>query len=173
LCSRRGSTTRRRIWRGSAIAFNAASTALDALWAGVPVLALKGDREYSRVSASLLGALGMPELITTSLAEYEQRAIALGRAPKELAALRMTLDAKRLSAPLFDIVRFTRVLEAAYGAMWERHQSGQPPQGFALQVAPDEPAPPPAAAASEKKPADKKPADKKSAAKKPAAKPRR
>ncbi|MBI3517328.1 MAG: tetratricopeptide repeat protein [Proteobacteria bacterium] len=149
--------------------FNAASTALDALWTGVPVLALKGDREGSRVSASLLGALGMPELITESWADYEARAVALARAPKQLAALRATLAEKRLTAPLFNIVRFTRVLEAALGHLWDRHRAGHPPQGFELREAPDDP-PPAAPRARAAKPAAKPKAKAKSA---PAKRPRR
>jgi protein O-GlcNAc transferase len=121
--------------------FNAASTALDALWAGVPVLALKGDREFSRLSASLLSALGMPELICDSLATYERRAIELARDAKQLAALRQTLAAQRLSAPLFDIARFVGVLEIAYAKMWQTYLAGAPPRGFELTK--DAPAPAP------------------------------
>jgi predicted O-linked N-acetylglucosamine transferase (SPINDLY family) len=112
--------------------FNAASTALDALWAGVPVLALKGDREFSRISASLLTALGMPELICDSPAAYERRAIELARDTKQLAALRKTLAARRLSAPLFDIAGFAGALETAYAKIWQTHLAGAAPQGFEL-----------------------------------------
>jgi protein O-GlcNAc transferase len=132
--------------------FNAASTALDALWAGVPVLALKGDRDYCRISASLLTALGVPELICDSLAAYEQRAIALARDPAQLGALRAAVAAKRLTAPLFDIEAFVRGLEVAYAHMWLGHIQGSPPRGFELS-ADASPAPPRAA---EKPPAAKR-----------------
>jgi tetratricopeptide (TPR) repeat protein len=141
--------------------FNAATTALDALWAGVPVLALKGEREYSRISASLLGAFGMPELICASLADYEQRAIALARAPAALAALRATVAERRLTTPLFDIVAYTRALEAAFAHMWVRRVAGEPPRGFGLDPAPVEtvslepPAKPRAPAKPPKAPAPK------------------
>ena len=133
--------------------FNAATTALDALWAGVPLLALKGDREYSRISASLLGAFGMPELVCDSLADYERRAIALATAPGELAALRATVAARRLTTPLFDIAAYTRALEAAFAHMWARRLAGDPPRGFALAPAAPERAPEPAPAS---KPAPKR-----------------
>ena len=120
--------------------FNAASTALDALWAGVPVLALKGDREFSRISASLLSALGMPELICDSPATYERRAVELARNAKQLAALRKSLAARRLSAPLFDIAGFVGALETAYAKIWQTHLAGAPPRGFELS----RDAPPPA-----------------------------
>ena len=139
--------------------FNAATTALDALWAGVPVLALQGEREYGRVSASLLGAFGMPELICTSLADYEQRAIALARAPAELATLRATVAERRLTTPLFDIAAYTRALEAAFAHMWMRCVAGDPPRGFALAPTPPAPAAIPAKPPrSDPPPASKKPA---------------
>ncbi len=125
--------------------FNAATTALDALLAGVPVLALKGYRHYSRVSASLLGALGMPELICDSLGDYERRAIALAQSPAQLAALRAAVATRRTTAPLFDIDAYTRALELAFIHMWRRHAAGEPPRGFALAATPLPPeAPPPA-----------------------------
>jgi predicted O-linked N-acetylglucosamine transferase (SPINDLY family) len=122
--------------------FNAASTALDALWAGVPMLALKGGREYSRVSASLLGALGLPELVCESSGEYEKRAVALAQAPAELAALRAKLARQRETAPLFDIAAYARALEAAFAHMWARRLEGAAPRGFALAPTRSAPRPP-------------------------------
>jgi predicted O-linked N-acetylglucosamine transferase (SPINDLY family) len=72
----------------------------------------------------------MPELITFSPAEYEVRAIELARAPDRLAALRARLGANRHTHPLFDMNRYCKYLEAAYVAMWERTQRGEPPAGF-------------------------------------------
>ena len=94
--------------------YNAHTTASDALWSGLPVLTLMGQSFASRVAASLLNAIGLPELITNSLAEYEALAIELATNPKKLDALKTTLAKNRLSAPLFDTPLFTKNLEAAY-----------------------------------------------------------
>ena len=130
--------------------FNAASTALDALWAGVPVLALKGDREFSRISASLLTALGMPGLICDSADSYERRAVELAQDGKQLAALRKTLAAQRLSAPLFDIDAFTGALEVAYAKIWQTYLTGSAPRGFELSQEATPPAKKPRRAAKPK-----------------------
>lgn len=106
---------------------NAHTTASDALWAGLPVLTILGDTFASRVAASLLHAIGLPELIADSPEAYERMAIDLATDPSRLAALRTRLAANRLTAPLFDTKRFTRHIEAAYIAMHERHQAGVAP----------------------------------------------
>jgi predicted O-linked N-acetylglucosamine transferase (SPINDLY family) len=112
--------------------YNAHSTAADALWAGLPLLTCRGNAFQARVAASLLEILGLPELVTTSLAEYEARAIALARDPRALAAIREKLARNRDTGPLFDTRRFTRDLESVYTQMWKRQQSGLPPEGFAV-----------------------------------------
>jgi predicted O-linked N-acetylglucosamine transferase (SPINDLY family) len=112
--------------------YNAHTTAADALWAGVPVLTCRGETFAGRVAASLLGAVGLPELITTSLADYESLALRLARDPELLASLRDKLARNRRSFPLFDTDRFTRHIEAAYTAMWERAERGEPPESFAV-----------------------------------------
>jgi protein O-GlcNAc transferase len=99
--------------------YNAHSTAGDALWAGLPVLTCAGQTYASRVAGSLLTAIGLPELITSSLEEYEHRALYLARHPEELTALREKLRINRNTFPLFDTPRFTCHLEAAYFQMWE------------------------------------------------------
>jgi len=113
---------------------NAHTTASDALWAGLPVLTCIGETFPARVAASLLHAVGMPELITHSLEEYEELAVRLATQPDELAALREKLAYNRLRTPLFDTERFARHLERAYEMMWERHVQGLPPAP--LRVAP-------------------------------------
>ncbi len=123
--------------------FNAASTAIDALWAGVPVLALKGDRPGRRISASVLGTLGLSALVCESLDVYEAHAIGLAQAPDERAFVRVRLAEQRANAPLWDIDAFARGLEAAYAQMWRRYAAGEPPQGFELTATPDGPAPAP------------------------------
>jgi predicted O-linked N-acetylglucosamine transferase (SPINDLY family) len=112
--------------------YNAHSTAADALWAGLPLLTCRGNAFQARVAASLLETLGLPELVTSSLAEYEARAITLARDPQALPTLREKLARNRDAGPLFDTPRFTRDLEAVYARMWERQQSGQPPEGFSI-----------------------------------------
>jgi predicted O-linked N-acetylglucosamine transferase (SPINDLY family) len=107
---------------------NGGATASDALWVGVPYLTCAGETMVSRVAGSLLTAIGLPELVTPSLAEYEARALHLAQHPEELASLRDRLAQNRLTAPLFDTPRFTRHLEAAYQTMWEIFRRGEPPR---------------------------------------------
>ena len=106
---------------------NAHTTASDALWAGLPLLTLLGDTYASRVGASLLTAIDLPELITRSLEEYEALAVELVSNRDRLAAIRQKLADNRLSKPLFDTQRFTRHLENAYEQIFARHQQGLAP----------------------------------------------
>jgi protein O-GlcNAc transferase len=108
--------------------YNAHTTASDALWAGLPVLTRAGESFAARVAASLLNAVGLPELITTTAEQYEASAIALATDPERLAQVRNKLNGCRLTAPLFDSERFTRDLEQAYVRMHERFQQGLGPQ---------------------------------------------
>ncbi|MCP5361206.1 MAG: tetratricopeptide repeat protein [Hyphomicrobiales bacterium] len=101
------------------------TTTSDALWAGVPVLTLQGRHFASRVSASLLTAIGLPELITHSLEEYKEHARTLATNPQALIALKRRLAENRLTMPLFDTPRFVHNLECAYTAMWERYCDGK------------------------------------------------
>jgi len=107
--------------------YNAHTTASDALWAGVPVLTCAGETFASRVAGSLLTAVGLPELITSTPTAYEALAVRLARTPSELAGLRERLQKNRLTAPLFDSERFTRHIERAYRMMWERYAAGEAP----------------------------------------------
>jgi len=107
--------------------YNAHTTASDALWAGVPVLTLMGKSFASRVAASLLNAVGLPELITNTQEEYETLAIELAMNPKKLAGIKEKLAVNRLTTPLFDTPLFTKNLEAAYIQMQERYQDGLQP----------------------------------------------
>lgn len=111
---------------------NAHTTASEALWAGLPLLTCAQDTFVSRVAGSLLHAVGLPQLVTTSLAEYEALALQLARAPGELAALRGGLVAARGSAVLFDTPRFARHLENAYEQMWRLHGAGESPRLLAI-----------------------------------------
>jgi protein O-GlcNAc transferase len=115
--------------------YNAHTTASDALWAGVPVLTCLGSTFPGRVAASLLQAIGLPELITRSLDEYEALALRLAREPALLSAFKAKLVQNRHTYPLFDTRRFTRHIEAAYLTMWERHRGGEPPTSFFVPAA--------------------------------------
>jgi protein O-GlcNAc transferase len=114
--------------------YNAHATAADALWMGLPVLTLRGETFASRVAASLLAAVGLPEMITETPQVYENVALMLAREPSTLAALKAKLARNRDTHPLFDTLRFTRHLEAAYLRMWERAQGGHPPESFAVEA---------------------------------------
>ncbi|HET7095781.1 MAG TPA: glycosyltransferase, partial [Casimicrobiaceae bacterium] len=93
------------------------TTGNDALLMGVPVLTCAGETMASRLTGSQLHAIGLPELVTMSLSEYEMRALALARDRPYLTELRARLAANRQTAPLFDMARFTRNLEAAFASI--------------------------------------------------------
>lgn len=100
----------------------------------MPVLTCLGSTVAGRVAASLLNAVGLNELVTTKLDDYEALALKLARAPGLLASLKAKLAGNRLHCPLFDTQRFTRYIEAAYITMWERYRCGQPPADFAVDA---------------------------------------
>lgn len=107
--------------------YNAHTTASDALWAGLPLLTRVGESFASRVAASLLTAIDLPELITYSQIEYEELAIELALNAQKLTAIKNKLDRNRLIAPLFNTPLFTKHLESAYFKMHERYQMGLEP----------------------------------------------
>jgi predicted O-linked N-acetylglucosamine transferase (SPINDLY family) len=107
--------------------FNAGTTASDSLWAGVPVVTRSGEAFAARMAGSLLHAIGMPELIANTPEEYVALAVRLGSEPEFLASTKAKLAANRTTKPLFDTERFRKHIEAAYLAMWERAQRGEPP----------------------------------------------
>jgi protein O-GlcNAc transferase len=112
--------------------YNAHKTASDALWAGLPILTCAGETFAARVAASLLKAIGLPELITTSLEDYEALALNLTLDPSLLGSIKTKLARNRDTHPLFDTARFTRHIEAAYMRMWERYQAGEEPKPFTV-----------------------------------------
>lgn len=101
------------------------SSGCDLLWAGVPFVTRIGATFASRIAASLLHAVGLPELVAASWDAYFDLAHRLATRPDELAALREKLASGRLASPLFDTARFTRDLETLYSRMWAQHRSGQ------------------------------------------------
>lgn len=101
--------------------YNAHTTASDALWAGLPVLTRIGEAFAARVAASLLNAIGLSELITTTQEEYEALAVQLATNPERLDEIRKKLVANRLTTPLFDTELFARQIEDAYQQIYERY----------------------------------------------------
>ncbi len=107
---------------------NAHTTASDALWAGLPLLTCVGHSFAGRVAASLLSAIQLPELITTSLSQYEQLAIELGTDTVRLLQIKRKLEDNRLATPLFDTAQSARYLEALYEQMYERYLTNDAPE---------------------------------------------
>ena len=101
--------------------YNPHTTASDALWAGYPSLTLRGETFAGRVAASLLTAIGLPELIADSVAAYEEKALALARNSNERRRLRDFLAGPGRSSTLFDTARTTAALEAAYLMMADQY----------------------------------------------------
>jgi protein O-GlcNAc transferase len=114
--------------------YNAHTTTSDALWVGLPVLTKIGNTFASRVAASLLRAANLPELVTETVESYAALALALARDPARLQALRHKLASQRDTCALFDTPRFTRAIEAAYDAMWDRHLRGLPPAAISVDA---------------------------------------
>lgn len=106
--------------------YNAHTTASEALWVGLPVLTCRGETFAGRVAASLLQAVGLPELITAHRDRFEALAVELANDARRLAAIRQKLADNRLTTPLFDARLFARHIEAAYTLIDERHQAGLP-----------------------------------------------
>jgi protein O-GlcNAc transferase len=110
--------------------FNGGTTVSDALWAGLPVVACSGEAFASRMAGSLLKAVGLPELATQSLQDYEGLALRLASDRAMLADIKARLSANRNSSPLFDTARFCRHIESAFRTMYDRHRRGEPPADF-------------------------------------------
>lgn len=100
--------------------YNAHTLASDALWGGCPVLTVTGDTFASRVAGSILHAAGLPELVTSTLEEYEAAALRVASDPAGLAMLRERIATNRMTEPLFDTPRFTRAIEAAFEWMMQQ-----------------------------------------------------
>ncbi len=106
---------------------NAHTTCSDALWAGLPLITCSGDAFASRVAASLLRAIELPEMITNTQDEYESLAIELATCPERLQAIKQKLEKNRLSTSLFDSQLFTLHIEEAYVQMIKRYHADLPP----------------------------------------------
>jgi predicted O-linked N-acetylglucosamine transferase (SPINDLY family) len=112
---------------------NAHTTASDALWMGVPVLTVTGHTFAGRVATSLLHAVDLAELCTTSLEEYRHKALRLST-PVELARLKAHLERGRGQFPLFDTAGYCRRLEAAYAEVWARQRRAEPPSALIVEA---------------------------------------
>lgn len=108
--------------------YNGGTVTSNTLWSGVPLITLEGGHFASRMAASILSALGMKELITKDLTQYEELAVDLAKNPEKLKAERDKLAKNRLNKPLFDTQRFVRNLENAYQTIWENYKSGNKPK---------------------------------------------
>lgn len=107
--------------------YNAGATASNALWAGLPLITRAGSGYAARMAASLVSAIGMPDLVASSDEAYERLALDLATDPERLAAIRTRLDGNRTTMPLFDSAAFTRHLERGYALAWQRWFEGQEP----------------------------------------------
>jgi predicted O-linked N-acetylglucosamine transferase (SPINDLY family) len=114
--------------------FNAQTTAVDALWAGLPVLTCMGESIFARMAGSVLMALELPELVTRDWQEYEAQAVRVGLEEGYAKSLKEKLARNRLDAPLFDTQRLTHNMERAYEQMHHRVQQGLGPQAFEVQA---------------------------------------
>lgn len=116
--------------------YNGHTTTSDCLWVGLPVLTKRGTTFASRVSESLLCALGVPELVAQDDQDFVDMAVRLANTPDELAALRQKINRQRFIAPLFDSERSARHVEAAFHLMVERAKQGLPPDHLAVAALP-------------------------------------
>jgi predicted O-linked N-acetylglucosamine transferase (SPINDLY family) len=110
--------------------YNAGTTAIDALWAGLPVLTKEGRAPVARMAAGALRGIEVPELITRTQQQYQELAIELAHSPDKLRQLKDKVQANGLSTALFDAVGNTRHIESAYLEMYRRYQEGLAPEDF-------------------------------------------
>jgi predicted O-linked N-acetylglucosamine transferase (SPINDLY family) len=114
--------------------YNAHATAINALYAGLPVLTFPGEGFGSRVAASLLQTLQLTDLIATSTTEYERIAVGMAENSQRHAEVKEKLARNRITAPLFDTQRFTRNLEAGYSRILERFEAGLAPEHVSVRL---------------------------------------
>ncbi|MBI5062282.1 MAG: hypothetical protein HZB87_02085, partial [Desulfatitalea sp.] len=113
--------------------YNGGATTANALWAGVPVLTLAGSHLVSRMSASALAAIGLPEMIAHSIGEYMHRATALLSDRTKLETVRRKLEKLKHGSSLFDPQRFSLHLEAGFNQMLARFDAGMVPASFSIE----------------------------------------
>ena len=114
--------------------YNAGTTAIDALWAGLPVLTKEGKAGVARMAAGALRGIEVPELITRTPQAYQELAIQLAHNPDKLKQLKDKVQANRLTTALFDPVSNTRHIENAYLEMYRRYQDNSMPEDFYMET---------------------------------------
>ena len=112
---------------------NAHTTTSDSLWAGLPVLTMVGKSFSARVSASLLDSIGLKELVTNNISEYESMAINLAKNRNKLSKIRNRLNKNRKSYPLFNASLYCKNLEKAFEITYENYFNGLPPKDFEIK----------------------------------------
>jgi len=115
------------------VPYNGHATASDALWSGLPVLALIGKSFSSRVSASLLNVLGLSELITYTEKEYEDLAIELAKNPNKLKEIKNKLEKNKTNKPLFNTKLFTKNIETAYTKIYQKYLKNLPVENIEIK----------------------------------------
>lgn len=116
--------------------YSAATTAIDALWVGLPIMTRRGNDFYSRICATLVTNVGLSDMVCDSIQAYEDRAVYFANNRSELSAVRERLARNLHSEPLFDLPRFVRHLEDAYQEMWQHHLLGEAPTSFSVTARP-------------------------------------
>jgi predicted O-linked N-acetylglucosamine transferase (SPINDLY family) len=114
--------------------YNAGTTAIDALWAGLPVLTKTGEAMVARMATEALRAIEVPELITRTPQAYQEMAIELAHSPDKLRQLKDKVQRNNVTTALFDPVANTRHIENAYLEMYRRYQEGSEPEDFYIEV---------------------------------------
>ena len=114
-------------------AFNAHTTATEALWAGLPVVTKTGQGFAARVAGSLLNSVGLPELITKNEHHYEMLILELVTNPSKLSKIRKKLAANLLEQPLFDTEQYTKHIEDGYQQAYQNYFEGNPPKTITVK----------------------------------------
>ena len=112
--------------------YTAHTTTSDSLWAGLPVLTRIGESFASRVAASLLNAIDLPELVTHTKKEYENKAIELANNPNILKGIKNKLNKNRYTKPLFNTKLFTNNLEMAYLKIYKKYADNKKPSNIEI-----------------------------------------
>ena len=107
--------------------YNSHATTSDALQVGLPVLTCIGNSFASRVAASLINSVNLPELITNNQEQYESLAIQLAKNPEKIKAIKEKLNNNLIKSPLYDTPLYTEQLESAYRTMYNRFHQGLEP----------------------------------------------
>jgi protein O-GlcNAc transferase len=122
--------------------FNGHTTSCEALWMGVPVITLLGDRRAARTGASILTIIGLPELVAETAEAYVAIAVSLAHDPDRLAALRAGMRERLRTSPLGDVEAMTRAVETAYRGAWRRWCEKPKPASAAIPRGRTETGPP-------------------------------